>query len=699
MRRRHASSRYADEETGKEFRLSLFYRFEERIPEGLRAEFYGPFFELLMLERDIFGLPEFHPSLSLKEMVELRDALRRKEHFYANEERVIEVLQEGTELIFGYLGDQLPEALNPSPFDVPLIYALPNPKKIIANIIGELWKSRYIDAGLFVEVSRTIHHNLCRVSGIADPQEPKKPYLLPADNPAPLHEIVPAYLGGTPFEELFSKVVPLKFANEERFSHHHIIGGNKAGKTTLMKRLILHDIEQRHSLVIVDSHNDLADFVSHLDLDNLILITPRDIAHPPSINLFAPSRRFARYDELQREQVSAAAIQTLDYLFEGLEINLTGKQGILFEYCVRFLLSFPKAFGRNATLIDLISLMGGITPYRDAIRHLPDEQRSFFEHDFMSDTFKQTREEVRYRLQGIRQNPLIGRLFTSPETKIDFFDAINSGAVIVIDTAKDVLKDDSGLYGRIFLSLVLQAVFERAVIPERERHPAFLYVDEAHEYFDTKTKTLLTDARKFRMGCTFAHHSLAECGPELRAALMTEPAIRTAARVSPEDARSLAAGMRTDADFILDQEPHHFACYIQDVTKQALSVSASKKAVDDAPRLSTEAYQSFLMRNRSRVSAGEPPPRAAPPPRAPEPPPEPPRGPEPAVGVSFIITQAQKEMLRQRGYTDDQIREMRPAEVHRILRDPHEPQEPPRNQRKRPKKRHGPLVGDIDTSA
>ena len=95
---------------------------------------------------------------------------------------------------------------------------------------------------------------------------------------------------------------------------------------------------------------------------------------------------------------------------------------------------------------------------------------------------------------------------------------------------------------------------------------------------------------------------------------MTEPAIRMAARVSPEDARSLAAGMRTYADFILDQKPHHFACYIQDVTKQALSVSASKKAVDDAPRLSAEAYQSFLLRNRSQVSAGEPPPRAGPPP-------------------------------------------------------------------------------------
>jgi hypothetical protein len=37
------------------------------------------------------------------------------------------------------------------------------------------------------------------------------------------------------------------------------------------------------------------------------------------------------------------------------------------------------------------------------------------------------------------------------------------------------------------------------------------------------------------------------------------------------------------------------------------------------------------------------------------------------AGVSFIITQAQRDELRQRGYTDEQIREMKPEEAHREL--------------------------------
>src|SRR5262245_33440885 len=74
----HINSRYGDEERAKEYRLNLFYRFENKIPEGLRAEFYGPYSWLLMSEEIIFDMPEMHGGLTLEQQVELREALRRK---------------------------------------------------------------------------------------------------------------------------------------------------------------------------------------------------------------------------------------------------------------------------------------------------------------------------------------------------------------------------------------------------------------------------------------------------------------------------------------------------------------------------------------------------------------------------------------------------------------------------------------------
>ena len=40
---------------------------------------------------------------------------------------------------------------------------------------------------------------------------------------------------------------------------------------------------------------------------------------------------------------------------------------------------------------------------------------------------------------------------------------------------------------------------------------------------------------------------------------------------------------------------------------------------------------------------------------------------EAETGVSFIITKAQKAELRQRGYSEEQIREMKPEDAHRAL--------------------------------
>jgi len=37
------------------------------------------------------------------------------------------------------------------------------------------------------------------------------------------------------------------------------------------------------------------------------------------------------------------------------------------------------------------------------------------------------------------------------------------------------------------------------------------------------------------------------------------------------------------------------------------------------------------------------------------------------AGMSFFITKAQKAELRRLGYTDEQIREMKPEDAHRAL--------------------------------
>src|SRR5947208_1467268 len=345
----HDGFKYAEEDALRAYKFELFAPVEERLPEDLRSAFYATLAVLLRSERVIFEMPEFHPSLSLKEMVELRDALRRKQHFHANEDRYLELLGEGVTAILAHIGDLLPKTVAPSPFTIPLICALPNPGKLIDSLYATLWDQRYVDAGLFVETTRTMYFNLCRASDIVDPQEPKRPFKTAAKNDAPPVELVETYLHDTGFEYLFNETrVPLAYDPETRFAHTWIVGGTGAGKTQLLQNLILHDLESedRPSLVIVDSQGDLIDKVSHLAHFRErppILITPKDIEHPPALNIFDINRaRIEKYGAVAREQVAAGAIQTFEYLFTGLGVDLTGQQGVCFRNMCRLMLALPR---------------------------------------------------------------------------------------------------------------------------------------------------------------------------------------------------------------------------------------------------------------------------------------------------------------------------------------------------------------------
>jgi hypothetical protein len=694
----HEKSPTAQNGTPFDMACGVCAGFIEHVPARLTGDFLAAVRDIIALEGHLLTLPEVKDfkALSMKEGMELRNMLRSKEWFHLNEEKVVKRLYECLHLLFGTTALTIPDIEVPSPFTIPVIYTLPEPRHFIDKIWGTLAAEEYADADLFARLRKTLYANYCAASGL--PQGTDKPLRLAAKSTEPLHEIVTTYLGGTPFGEFLASPVPLKLTHEDRANHVHVVGGSGAGKTQLLQTLILHDIQSEDppALVIIDSQGDLIDKLSHLEAiqDRLLLITPKDIDHPPALNIFDIDRgRLGGYDALTKEQVTAGAIETFDYLFTGLlGADLTAKQGVFFRYVARLMLSLPETMGRNATIIDMIRLMNDTEPYRPAIEKLPDIQREFFLRDFTANTFEQTKEQIRYRLQGIIENPTIAKLFTSERTKIDLFTELNNGSIILVDTAKDLLKGSSSHFGRIFIALTLQAVLERAAIPENKRRSAFLVVDEAAEYFDQNIDDLLTEARKYKLGCCFAHQHLDQCTPQLRASFAANTGIKMASGVSSSDARALAPDMRTSQDFILSQPKLHFACHIRNVTPQAVSIPIEVGKLEREPRLSDAAYEEMRKLNRERVSLGisrAPPPD--PPPAAPSPPPAPPSPTRPTGGVSFMVTAAQKEALRQRGYTDADLREMRPEDAHRTVQSP-------KKQRKRPKRRHGPIE-DIDTSS
>lgn len=623
---RHRRSPYTSEDVHIDVARPIYNEFD--LPEQLQEPFSHALLELICMETTFFHVPVVQwgtQQLSLKEQLDLQRFLTAKRHFLTNHERVIDLLQRGLLTISTFIFDSVTEFGEGSPFTIPYILTHPAPKDLLDGIYSVVWRQPFVDNGIFVELGQRMYMNLCAVSKINDPYKPTRPFKLPSENEGAVVDLVHAYFGGTPFHDLLLTPVPLRISHEDRFSHMHVLGGSGAGKTQLLQRLILHDLQSDDppALIIVDSQSDLIGKLSRLDLfdpdkgrlhDRLLYITPRDIQHPPALNIFDVNRdRLGQYDETTKEQVVAGVIQTFDYLFNSLlGADLTAKQGVFFRFVARLMLALPETMGRPATILDLMSLMDDPAPYAAAIKSLPPIQKQFFERDFQDKTFKQTKDQIRYRLNAILENPTFARLFTAPRTRIDLFKALNSNAIVLVDTAKDFLKGSSAHFGQIFISLVLQAIMERAAIPESDRKPAFLIVDEAAAYFDSNIDDLLTEARKYKLGCVFAHQFLDQATGALRASLSANTAIKLASGVSVSDARAMAPEMRTTPEFILGQPRLQFAAHIRSVTPHAISVPVPAGELERQPRLSDAAYHRLLAANRARVSIPPEPPPTAP---------------------------------------------------------------------------------------
>jgi len=400
--------------------------------------------------------------------------------------------------------------------------------------------------------------------------------------------------------------------DEKRFEHWHLLASSGHGKTQTLQHIIYHDLMRPDppSLVVIDSQGDMLWKIQNLKIfaeqpGRLIIIDPQ---YDPALNIFdMTTDRLRTYSPIMREQIEAGIIELYNYIFGALASEMTSKQGTAFVFVVRLMLVID-----GATLRTLLELMEDQSksfkdsPFYQYAHMLDDTARAFFENQFFSkQAFGQTKQQLARRLYTILSVPAFNRSFASSKNKLDMFTALQSGQVILVNTAKYLLKADaSALFGRYMIAQVMAAVFERAA--HNHRHPAFLMIDEAADYFDESLENLLTQARKFRLGVLFAHQQMQQLSPALRSSVATNTTIKFAGGVSDQDARSIDADMRTTAQFITSMRKHahstEFAAYIRNVTPTAICLEIPFGTLEAAPRMTKQEHAALIERNTQLYS-------------------------------------------------------------------------------------------------
>ena len=368
-------------------------------------------------------------------------------------------------------------------------------------------------------------------------------------------DVIRAYLVHTPLQTLFTASLPFGIAPETRFSGHWVIGPPNTGKTTLLHSLVAEDLKRDASIILMDSKGELiAPFRELKEIRDRLVI----IEYDPDQSLALNPLDIPKTD-VQR------TVGILEYLFSSLlKADLTPLQQTLF----RNLLPFLAQCVPNATMMTMHQIVrqktiGDFAKYLD---NAPDYIREFFLYEYPTDTYRQTRETLLWRLSYLRTNPLLAAMFSSTETKLDIGKLMDEGKVIIIDNSKaDLEEDQAEFFGRFFVALVLSAAQQRSKRPESQKLPCYFYIDEAHTVIrnDARVATILDECRSQKIAICLAHQRLEQIKSKDVLSALQNCAVRMAN--SDDDAPLLAQSFRTTADHLRSLRRGQFATWTREL--------------------------------------------------------------------------------------------------------------------------------------
>jgi hypothetical protein len=476
------------------------------------------------------------------------------------------------------------------------------------------YSARVLSLGLFKTLRSQLEWNAREMSSVPHTDDGTAKLIRPSEHKGSPAEVAAGYLGLTPLVGLFRAAIPLHLTDSARTEHHWIVAGSGHGKTQTLQYMIAKDLERvargEASVIVIDSQGDLIKAVSGLKLfapgkpldGRLCLIDPTDIEYPVALNLFDVGMdRIEGYKPLDRERLMNGILELYDFVLSSLlSAELTQKQSVIFRYITRLMLHIP-----GATIHTFRELMEpkGYEKYKPHIDKLDGTARAFFETEFMSKQFEETKRQVVRRLWGILENRTFERMFTHPKNKLDLFAEMNAGKVIVINTAKELLKQTgTEIFGRFFIALIAQAAQERAILDKDKRLPTFVYVDECGDYLDQNVALILEQARKYNVGMVLAHQYIGQLPPKLQESFAANTSIKFAGGVSDKDAKALAHMLRATPEFIFEQPKGHFVASVRGVTSSAVSIEVPFGHLESLPRMSREDADVVRARGRARYA-------------------------------------------------------------------------------------------------
>lgn len=321
---------------------------------------------------------------------------------------------------------------------------------------------------------------------------------------------------------------------KDRARHMYFIGKSGVGKSKLLELLIKGDIEGGHGVCVIDPHGDLIEniipFIPEERVKDVIYFNAPDEKFPISFN------PIEKVEKVYRQQVATGLIETFKKIFGA---NWTPRLEHVMRMTLLALLDAPKA-----SIMSVLLLLTDRDYRQEVIKTIDDQVvKNFWTNEFAGWSEKFDSEAIMPILNKIGQfvsNSIIRNIVGQDENKIVMPDIMNNKKILLVKLPKGILgEENTALLGSMMVTKIYQSALARADIPEKDRVPFYLYVDEFQNFATDSFSNILSESRKYRLSLSIAHQYVSQLTDVIKKTVFGNIGTIVSFRLGPEDATLL----------------------------------------------------------------------------------------------------------------------------------------------------------------
>lgn len=329
---------------------------------------------------------------------------------------------------------------------------------------------------------------------------------------------------------------------KDRMRHFYVIGQTGTGKSVFLQNLIVQDIQAGAGVCMIDPHGtDIQDVLGAIPPEresDVIYFDPSHLEHSIGLNML-------EYDPAKPEQKTFIVNELLS-IFQKLYGANPESMGPMFEQYFRnatmLVMEDPES---GNTLMDIARVMADARYRRKKLEKATNPTVVQFWREIAGKAGGEASLEnvVPYivsKIDPLTANDYIRPIIGQQRSAFNFRQLMDERKILLVNLSKGRLGEiNSNLIGMIFVGKILMAALSRVDDPTMSFPPFFLHIDEFQNVSTPSIASILSEARKYKLGLTVAHQFIAQLDPVIRDAVFGNVGSMAAFRVGNEDAVSL----------------------------------------------------------------------------------------------------------------------------------------------------------------